>query len=558
MWNVLGIDPTTDIKAIKSAYAKLAKKYNPEEHPEEFKKLFDAYKNACAFARAANKADRPQENTDNGRTDLSLEDALKGGNEDISTDEKGEALDFSSVGNSSDTEEASTNDEVFFDFSSLDPDMLNATEEERAERLQKFYLENIRMLVKKRSSANNRKLWYELLSQEDFGSIANDEAFRAEAFMLLCHTTYTREIAELIAYYFGNGASVRCINSISNEWQVDLLGIKSSERRNRAAGRDNPKISTWVAALLVFMAIIIFIFLPMAEYFSTRNYIDTYTYSNRNDYSTKELPTFSEVDDIGKYLTDSFGDIVDETQFDIDTLYPMCVGRWVNNNTHIDIKENYTYELYENGQKLSEGKLEARAAEKGTEVYMTVYSEDTEYDLSTADAVLVSTGVSRLTFIKPDGTSIKMYRVKNYTESNSSPEEKEATASETSAVKASAVSESFALDDYDVTVTFYEDKSDYFDITMVNTGDVPRLDSPKALYANRFFEKCSKVIICYPSGMSEEVNINNGIPDFENSGIFFPVLWEDTEKYKADSISSLRRVDPEESVSVRCVLGTEE
>ena len=51
MWNILGIEPTKDIKTIKAAYAKLAKQYNPEEHPEEFKRIFDAYKSACAYAR---------------------------------------------------------------------------------------------------------------------------------------------------------------------------------------------------------------------------------------------------------------------------------------------------------------------------------------------------------------------------------------------------------------------------------------------------------------------------------------------------------------------------
>ena len=44
MWNILGIEPTKDIREIKRAYARLAKQYNPEEHPEEFKRIFDAYK----------------------------------------------------------------------------------------------------------------------------------------------------------------------------------------------------------------------------------------------------------------------------------------------------------------------------------------------------------------------------------------------------------------------------------------------------------------------------------------------------------------------------------
>lgn len=50
-WEILGIEPTSDIKKIKAAYAGLAKKYNPEEHPEEFKRVYSAYKAACAYAK---------------------------------------------------------------------------------------------------------------------------------------------------------------------------------------------------------------------------------------------------------------------------------------------------------------------------------------------------------------------------------------------------------------------------------------------------------------------------------------------------------------------------
>lgn len=50
-WETLGIEPTSDIKKIKTAYAALAKKYNPEEHPEEFKRIYSAYKAACAYAK---------------------------------------------------------------------------------------------------------------------------------------------------------------------------------------------------------------------------------------------------------------------------------------------------------------------------------------------------------------------------------------------------------------------------------------------------------------------------------------------------------------------------
>lgn len=42
-WEVLEIEPTSDKKEIKKAYAKLLKQYHPEENPEEFKQIQAAY-----------------------------------------------------------------------------------------------------------------------------------------------------------------------------------------------------------------------------------------------------------------------------------------------------------------------------------------------------------------------------------------------------------------------------------------------------------------------------------------------------------------------------------
>ena len=42
-WEILGIEPTSDKKEIKKAYARLLKQYNPEENPEKFKKIQAAY-----------------------------------------------------------------------------------------------------------------------------------------------------------------------------------------------------------------------------------------------------------------------------------------------------------------------------------------------------------------------------------------------------------------------------------------------------------------------------------------------------------------------------------
>ena len=51
IWKILGIEPTSDIKEIKKAYTALAKKTNPEDDPDGFRKLHDAYRAALSYAK---------------------------------------------------------------------------------------------------------------------------------------------------------------------------------------------------------------------------------------------------------------------------------------------------------------------------------------------------------------------------------------------------------------------------------------------------------------------------------------------------------------------------
>lgn len=51
-WKILGIEQTFDLAAIKTAYAAKAKEWHPEEHPEEFQQLQQAYRIATRLAKA--------------------------------------------------------------------------------------------------------------------------------------------------------------------------------------------------------------------------------------------------------------------------------------------------------------------------------------------------------------------------------------------------------------------------------------------------------------------------------------------------------------------------
>lgn len=56
MWEWLEIEPTTDVQIIRKAYSQQAKKYHPEENPEEFKQVRDAYKKALSYAKSNEKS----------------------------------------------------------------------------------------------------------------------------------------------------------------------------------------------------------------------------------------------------------------------------------------------------------------------------------------------------------------------------------------------------------------------------------------------------------------------------------------------------------------------
>ncbi|MBR5066314.1 MAG: DnaJ domain-containing protein [Lachnospiraceae bacterium] len=44
LFTILGLAPTNDLKAIRKAYSKMSAKYHPEENPEEWKKIHNAFK----------------------------------------------------------------------------------------------------------------------------------------------------------------------------------------------------------------------------------------------------------------------------------------------------------------------------------------------------------------------------------------------------------------------------------------------------------------------------------------------------------------------------------
>jgi len=63
IWAVLGIHKTTDEREIKRAYAKMLAKYHPEDEPEKFQEIKEAYELALKHAKGLVKSDDLEEAT---------------------------------------------------------------------------------------------------------------------------------------------------------------------------------------------------------------------------------------------------------------------------------------------------------------------------------------------------------------------------------------------------------------------------------------------------------------------------------------------------------------
>jgi len=50
-WDILGVEPTVDLKVIKKAYASKLRLYHPEDDPKGFQMLREAYDNALKEAK---------------------------------------------------------------------------------------------------------------------------------------------------------------------------------------------------------------------------------------------------------------------------------------------------------------------------------------------------------------------------------------------------------------------------------------------------------------------------------------------------------------------------
>lgn len=60
MWDILGIERTSDQRKIKRSYARLVAKHHPEDNPEKFQEIQQAYERALRYARLCKKQEEEE------------------------------------------------------------------------------------------------------------------------------------------------------------------------------------------------------------------------------------------------------------------------------------------------------------------------------------------------------------------------------------------------------------------------------------------------------------------------------------------------------------------
>ena len=163
IWETLGIEPTTDVKLIRRRYAELVRLYHPEDQPEIYQEIVEAYQKALTYVRSRNTkpenslrkasdsqeaAELEEEANEKPNSSLHFENLTEETNTENEESERS-SLDFSDYQKSTDKTSNSFNFETFkaeedeqkstLDFGDYDEEVqLNGDSEARAKNTLNF------------------------------------------------------------------------------------------------------------------------------------------------------------------------------------------------------------------------------------------------------------------------------------------------------------------------------------------------------------------------------------------------------------------------------------
>lgn len=294
IWDTLEIKPTTDLNVIKSAYVRLAKQYNPEEHPDEFKHIHDAYISACNYVKIRkmnssskgnnvplqneNKKNMPEENSGLNFSGVNPNNKHSKSKE---TPNINNNLDFSSVNQSNENRPcdntANANNNIYleynYDFNNIQAELhessIPLTESERRKKL----LLKMKKAIADMGTDENKNiiLWNYFFKQEDFECFILDKEFRKYASDLVFNILFSPIIATLIAEEFGWGskASPETFNS-SEKWKVQITVGNSKTLSNAYRPNYTPDFLCQIVdkklVMIIFFIMIIIVIIVVSAY----------------------------------------------------------------------------------------------------------------------------------------------------------------------------------------------------------------------------------------------------------------------------------------------------
>ena len=449
MWEILGIAPTNDIKEIKTAYAKLAKKYNPEEHPEEFRRVHDAYKSACDFAKGRRTTIRtpllnvtavsheikqdvrdeeykfpeggkaPEKTREkfisDDRADNTEEYDFPDGEKApektrekfISDDKAGNTgeYEFPEGGKASDeTREPfiSIEEEApeEYDFSGIDTERDFISEEDRLDMLRTHYISRIYQLLESSKmglgSDEIQSAWQRMLDEGGFREISKDKLFRGKASALLKTRKFPYRTAEMIAAAFGGGAYVFIIDLFLMEFKVSIPTYLNRRRQVFPDTGGSKQVPNFAAYTIILIVILSFIVAPVMHF-------------SRNSGKQRTPPQAEQVTETG----------ITPLNIPVNVLLQHTCGKWesTDGSCYFEISAGNKYVMTVNGETVFSGTIAEEDCEPGesAEIYITLSPAeedctDTAYLGETKlHALLIPPAeIMQITF--PDGAQVRLQR----------------------------------------------------------------------------------------------------------------------------------------------------
>lgn len=199
IWEILGIPPTEDIAKIKSAYAKQAKLNHPEEHPEEFKTLQNAYKIAMKLAKSRKAGISPTYQPSGQMTETPedtprAETAIPKEPENVPQREA---------------------EEPAFDFSGVDS---------YGER--EFFFKQFLLLAKNPCLRNRLGTWEYFLHRNEFADLFSHTDFRREVVNTICSLSGWRRKTILYLEQFLSSFHTKENQPEDGRWETDCRAFR--------------------------------------------------------------------------------------------------------------------------------------------------------------------------------------------------------------------------------------------------------------------------------------------------------------------------------------------